>query len=98
MEIQDFLKYRVTPFQRNNSKNKLPTSKKKTSSSEPLSQFQPMLAQSILKCLKYVQMKVDARHHGETIAKIDRICNQLLNIIFPRDTGLIFNELGTKHP
>ena len=71
-----------------------------SSSPEPLGQFQPNLAQSILgsRGFKFVQMKRPALFQGETITKLVKIHYRHLKILVSRTTVPISTKLGTKHP
>ena len=71
-----------------------------SSSPEPLGQFQPNLAQSILgwRGFKFVQIKGPSLFQGEIITQIAKIYWSYLKIFFSRTTGPISNKLGTKHP
>ena len=73
---------------------------KKNSSSEPLSQFRPNLAQSILgwRGFKFVQMKGLALFQREIITKIAKKHWRNSKIFFSRTTEPISTKLGTKHP
>ena len=68
---------------------------KKSSSPEPLSQFQPISAQSIIgwRGFKFVQIKGPAFFQGEIIKKMRKYINKIL-----KSTKSISNKLGTKHP
>ena len=67
-------------------------------SPEPLGQFQPNLAQSILgwRGFKFVQMNGHALFQGEIITKYRKTHWQNLKIFF-RTTGPISTKLGTRH-
>ena len=70
-----------------------------SSSPEPLGQFQPNLAQSILRWrgFKFVQMKGPALFQGEIILKKRKYIEEIKKI-FSRTTEPISTKLGTKHP
>ena len=71
-----------------------------SSSPEPLGQFQPNLAQSILgwRGFKFVQMKGTALFQGEIITKYWKYIDKIKKIFFSRTTEPISTKLGTKHP
>ena len=62
---------------------------KKSSSQEPLGQFQPNLAQSILGCrgLKFIQMKGPALFQEEIIMKLWKYINEFKKSSFPEPLG-----------
>ena len=72
---------------------------KKSSSPEPLGQFQPNLAQSILgwRGFKFVQMKGPALFQGEIITKAWNYIYEILKIFFSRTNEPISTNLGTNH-
>ena len=77
------------------------TKLKKSSSPEPLNQFQPNLAQSILgwQGLKFVQMKGPALFQGEINTKSKNKLTKFKKSSSPEPrTEPISTKLGTKHP
>ena len=73
---------------------------KKSSSPEPLSQFKPKLAQSILRWRRFKFFSIERPYpfpRGDNY-KIAKIHWQNLKIFFSRTTGSISTKLGTNHP
>ena len=69
------------------------------SSQEPLSQFQPNLAQSIpwSRGFKFAQMKDPTIFQGELIKKLQKIHGQILKIFYSRTSVLISTKLCTNY-
>ena len=71
-----------------------------SSSPEPLGQFQPNLAQSILgwRRFKFVQMKGPVLFQGEIIREQRKYIHKIKKIFFSRTSVPISTKLCTKHP